>query len=52
MEALERGQKRFTGILPELESISYEEGLDKLGQCWTLFSLECWKLRGRPDRSV
>ena len=36
VEALERGQKRFTRMLPSMEDISYEERLEKLG----LFSLE------------
>eukprot|EP00061_Rhincodon_typus_P015754 g43611.t1 len=40
--ALERVQKRVTGMLPSMEGISYEERLGKLG----LFSLERWKLRG------
>ena len=41
MEALERVQKRFTGMLPGMGGISYEERLEKLG----LFSLVQWRLR-------
>ena len=42
MEALKEVQKRFTRMLPGMESISYEERLNKLG----LFSLERRRLRG------
>ena len=42
MEALERVQKRFTRMLRGMESISYEERLEKL----SLFSLLRWRLRG------
>jgi len=42
MEALEGVQRRFTGMLPGLEGVGYEERLNKLG----LFSLERWRLRG------
>lgn len=31
VEALERIQMRFTGMLPELEGISFKEWSDKLG---------------------
>ena len=48
VEALERVQKRFTRMLSGMESISYEERLEKPG----LFSLEQQRLRGRPDRSL
>ena len=36
VEALERVEKRFTRMLPDMEGISYEERLEKRG----LFSLE------------
>ena len=39
---LERVQKRFTRMLPELDGLSYKERLDRLG----LFSLERRRLRG------
>eukprot|EP00061_Rhincodon_typus_P014782 g42066.t1 len=39
---LERVQKRFTRMLPGMESLSYKERLDKLG----LFSMEQRRLRG------
>ena len=42
VEALERVQKRFTRMLPDMAGISYEERLEKLG----LFSLERRRLRG------
>ena len=38
---LERVQKRFTGMPPGLDGLSYKERLDRLG----LFSLECRRLR-------
>eukprot|EP00061_Rhincodon_typus_P004210 g22010.t1 len=38
---LEKVQKRFTRMLPELEGLSYRERLNRLG----LFSLECRRLR-------
>eukprot|EP00061_Rhincodon_typus_P009495 g33052.t1 len=39
---LDRVQKRFTRMLPGLESMSYREKLDRLG----LFSLDSKRLRG------
>ena len=39
---LERVQKRFTGMLPGLDGLSFQERLDKMG----LFSLERRRLRG------
>ena len=39
---LERVQKRFTGMLPGLDGLSYKERLKRLG----LFSLERTRLRG------
>ena len=39
---LERVQKRFTRMLPELDGLSYKERLDRLG----LFPLERRRLRG------
>ena len=41
VKALKVVQKRFTGMLPRMEGISYEERLEKLG----LFSLERRRLR-------
>eukprot|EP00061_Rhincodon_typus_P007848 g29945.t1 len=38
---LERVQKRFTRMLPELEDLSSRESLNRLG----LFALECQRLR-------
>jgi len=42
VEALERVQRRFTRMLPGIESVGSEERLNKLG----LFSLERQRLRG------
>ena len=42
VDALERGQKRFTRMLPGLEDMDYEERLNKLG----LFSWELRRMRG------
>ena len=42
VEALERVQKIFTRMLPDMKGISYEERLEKFG----LFSLDRWRLRG------